>query len=330
MTGDAAASETETKITAEPTEADVEQYMTSLSNWGRWGQDDRLGTLNLITDEARLAGAQTVKSGQAVSLSRDIDPLNADTLGSGLSLVQRFMGLHEAGDHLDGQPVRFDAVTDYVGISAHGSSTHVDGLAHYSWDGKNYNGFPESDTTSGRGARSLSVHHAEHGFVTRGVLLDIAALHGVRWLDRGYGVRPEELLAAEKAQGVTVRPGDALLIHTGNVEAILTDGPDAIGPAARQAGLHASCLPFLKERDVAVLGNDGIQDVQPSGYSLNFLRPVHAVALVAMGLWLVDNMELTGLAKTCHDENRWEFLFAALPWRMVGVTSSASNPVAIF
>jgi kynurenine formamidase len=330
MTSEAATSEAATNTRGEITEADVEQYMTSLSNWGRWGEDDRLGTLNLITNETRLAAAQTVKTGKAISLSRDIDPLNADTLGSGLSLVQRFMGLHEAGDHLEGESVRFDAVTEYVGISAHGSSTHVDGLAHYSWDGKTYNGFPESDTTSGRGAKSLSVHHAAHGFVTRGVLLDIAALHGVRWLDRGHGVRPEELEAAEAAQGVRVRPGDALLIHTGNVEAILTEGPDAIGPAARQAGLHASCLPFLRERDVAVLGNDGIQDVQPSGYSLNLLRPIHAVSLVAMGLWLIDNMQLTELAKACQDENRWEFFFAALPWRMVGVTSSASNPVAVF
>jgi hypothetical protein len=120
----------------ETTEAEVEQYMASLSNWGRWGEDDRLGTLNLITDEARLAAAQSIRTGKAVSLSRDIDPLNADTLGSGLSLVQRFMGLHEAGDHLEGQSVRFDAVTEYVGISAHGSSTHIDGFAHYSWDGK--------------------------------------------------------------------------------------------------------------------------------------------------------------------------------------------------
>ena len=142
-------SEAATSTRGEISEADVEQYMTSLSNWGRWGEDDQLGTLNLITDEARLAAAQTIKAGRAVSLSRDIDPLNADTLGSGLSLVQRFMGLHEAGDHLEGESVRFDAVTEYVGISAHGSSTHVDGLAHYSWDGKTYNGFPESDTTSG-------------------------------------------------------------------------------------------------------------------------------------------------------------------------------------
>jgi len=243
------------------TEAEVEQYLTSLSNWGRWGSDDRLGTLNLITDDVRVAAASLIRSGRTISLSRDIDPEAPDALGSGIALVQRFTGLHEVADHFDGTALRFDAVTEYVGIAAHGSNTHVDGLAHYSWEGKNYNGFPESDTTSRFGAKSLSVHHAESGFLTRGVLLDVAALHGVPWLDRGHAVTPEELEAAEERQGVRVRPGDALLVHTGNVEAILTEGPDAVGPGARQAGLHASCLPYLRERDIAVLGNDGVQDV---------------------------------------------------------------------
>lgn len=321
---------TTASTSAKLTEADVEQYMTSLSNWGRWGSDDRLGTLNLITDEVRVAAASLIRSGRTLSLSRDIDPEAPDALGSGIALVQRFTGLHEVADHFDGKALRFDAVTEYVGISAHGSNTHVDGLAHYSWEGKNYNGFPESDTTSRFGAKSLSVHHAESGFITRGVLLDIAALHEVEWLDRGHAVTPDELEAAEARQGVRVRPGDALLVHTGNVKAILTEGPDAVGPGARQAGLHASCLPYLRERDVAVLGNDGVQDAQPSGFGLDFLRPIHTVALVALGLWLIDNMQLTELAKVCQDENRWEFFFAALPWRMVGSTSSASNPVAVF
>ncbi len=312
-----------------PTEDEVLGYLETLSNWGRWGRDDRLGTLNLITDATRLAAVATVRTGRAVSLSRDIDPRSPDPLGSGTAVVQRFMGLHEVPDHFGGRRLRFDAVSDYVGISAHGSNTHVDGLAHYSWDGRNYNGFDESDTTSGHGATSLSMHHADRGFVTRGVLLDVAALHGVRWLDRGHAVLPGELEAAASRQGVELRPGDALLVHTGNVEAILTEGPDAVGHHARQAGLHAACLPFLRAHDVAVLGNDGVQDAQPSGYSVDLLRPVHTVALVAMGLWLIDNMELTELAAACREAGRWEFLFAALPWRMVGVTSSATNPVAV-
>ena len=311
------------------TTAGIETYLTSLSNWGRWGDDDRIGTLNLITDEVRVAAASTIRTGRAVSLSRPIDALNPDPLDSGIALLQRFMTLNEYEDHL-GSQLRYEAVTEYVGIAAHGSNTHIDGLAHYSWDGKNYNGFAKSDTNSlmvrdrCRWIRpSTASSHA-------GCSLDIAALHGVAWLERGHAVTPDELLAAELRQGVTVRPGDALLVHTGNAAAILNEGPDGEGLSARQAGLHASCLPFLRERDVAILGNDGIQDVQPSGFGLDFLRPIHPVALVALGLWLIDNMNLTELAKACRDENRWDFFFAALPWRMKGVTSSASNPVAVF
>jgi len=240
------------------------------------------------------------------------------------------MSLHEVADHFEGQPPRFDAVTEYIGIAAHGSNTHIDALAHYSWDGSNYNGFPERDTTSRFGAKSFSIHHAVHGFVTRGVLLDIAALRGVAWLERGHAVTPAELEAAEERQGVRAGTGDALLIRTGNVEAILSEGPDAIGPAARQAGLHASCLPYLRERDIAILGNDGIQDAQPSGFGVDLMRPIHTVGLVALGLWLLDNMELAELARECRDRNRWAFFFAALPWRMKGVTSSACNPIAVF
>ena len=324
---------TDPRMTTEETgltTAGIEAYLTSLSNWGRWGDDDRIGTLNLITDEVRVAAASTIRTGRAVSLSRPIDALDPDPLDSGFALVQRFMTLNEVADHL-GREMRYEAVTEYVGIAAHGSNTHIDGLAHYSWDGRNYNGFAKGDTNSLHGARSLSMDQAEHGFITRGVLLDIAALHGVPWLERGHAVTPDELLAAERRQGVTVRPGDALLVHTGNAAAILSEGPDGDGGlSARQAGLHASCLPFLRERDVSILGNDGVQDVQPSGFGLDFLRPIHTVALVALGLWLIDNVNLTELAQVCLEENRWDFFFAALPWRMKGVTSSATNPVAVF
>ena len=207
------------------TTAGIEAYLTSLSNWGRWGDDDRIGTLNLITDEIRVAAASIIRTGRAISLSRPIDPLDPDPLASGFALVQRFMTLNEVTDHLD-REMRYEAVTEYVGIAAHGSNTHVDGLAHYSWDGRNYNGFAKSDTNSLHGARSLSMDQAEHGFITRGVLLDIAGLHGVKWLERGHAVTPDELLAAEQRQGVTVRPGDALMVHTGNAAAILSEGPD--------------------------------------------------------------------------------------------------------
>jgi len=312
-----------------PTEEEVIDYFKSLSNWGRWGGDDRLGTLNLITPEVRKAAAGLVATGRVVSLSRDLDPEGRqDPLGSGIGSVKRFMGINEVSHHM-GEGYRVEAITESVFISAHGSNTHLDGLAHYAWDGQNYNGFDaQKHNTSLGGAEKLSIHHASSGIVTRGVLLDIAGLKGVPWLEPGTAIYPDDLLAAEQRQGITVRSGDALLIHTGHVARCLHEGPD---PQGHQPGLNAACLPFLRERDVAALGSDCIQDVQPSGYAaFDLLRPIHVVSLVALGLWLIDNMELTELAATCAAEGRWEFFFAMLPWRLKGITSSATNPVAMF
>ncbi|BBC38477.1 hypothetical protein SGFS_097710 [Streptomyces graminofaciens] len=313
----------------------IEGFFTSLSNWGRWGQHDRRGTLNLITPEVRRAAAATVRTGQAVSLARDIDPRTPDPLHSGISKVERHTQVAEVEHHL-GIKARWDGVAEHITIGPHGGNAHLDGLGHYQWDGRNYNGFDAGDSTETDGAVHLAMQHAADGIITRGVLLDIAALFEADHVERGYAIRPEDLLAAEKRQGVSVRAGDALLIHTGNAAAILKDGPlyrtDTPGPLdSVQTGLDASCLPWLKERDVAVMGTDGIHDVQPPQHEdFDFARPIHSVCLVAMGLWLMDNLDLTELARVSAAEQRWDFLFAALPWRFVGSTSSPLNPVAVF
>jgi len=318
---------------AEVTEATVESYFTTLSNWGRWGTDDRKGTLNLITPEVRQAGAAAVRHGRSVSLSRNIDPLNPDPLYSGVAVVQRFMGLNEVKDHV-GRELRYEALTEYIGIAPHGSNTHVDGLAHYSWEGKNYNGFPADAASSRFGSPYLDVTAASDGIVTRGVLLDIAGLFGVPYVERGYAITPDDLAAAETRQGITVAPGDALLIHTGNAAVIQSEGPDYVESFGRrvnkQAGLHLTCLPYLRDLDIAVMGADATHDVQPAYLAdRSFSRPIHSVCLVALGLWLIDNMELADLAQACAELQQWDFLFTVAPWRMLGVTSSPVNPVAV-
>jgi kynurenine formamidase len=314
-------------MTIQPTEDEVVSYFDKLSNWGRWGPDDRLGTLNLVTDQTRRAAARLIRDGQAVSLSRDMDPQNPDPLGRG-TVLQRYMETDKGSQLLGRDDQRLEAVREYVGVVAHGSHTHLDGLAHFSWNGKNYNGFDASDTSSTRGARSLSIHHAHAGIVTRGVLLDIAAVHGVPWLAPGHAITPEELAAAEQRQAVTAGPGDALLIHTGHFARVAAEG---VHPQQHQPGLAAATLPCLHERDISVLGMDGIQDVIPSGYAApDLMMPVHAVALVALGLWLIDNAALSELAAVCDAKQHWDFFFTMLPWRMVGVTSSIVNPIALF
>jgi kynurenine formamidase len=317
------------------TTQEIEQFFTTLSNWGRWGDDDRKGTLNLITPEVRLEAAKSMRHGTPVSLSRDLDPHNPDPVKSGISEVSRFSHVGEV-EMTFGRKGRWDGVVEKIEIAPHGGNAHLDGLAHYSWDGLNYNGFPESESSADLGAAHLAVHDAADGIVTRGVLLDIAALFGPEGIERGYAITREDLEAAERRQGIRLRSGDALLIHSGNGADIVANGAlyrtDARGPFDQvQTGLDPSCLPFLRERDVAVMGADGTHDVQPLMYEdFDYARPIHSVCLVAMGLWLMDNLDLTALAATCAELNQYDFLFTALPWRFVGSTSSPINPLAIF
>jgi kynurenine formamidase len=315
-------------------EAEIESYLHKLSNWGRWGEDDRLGTLNLITPDARVQATQSVRTGQALSLARDLDPLNPDPVHSGVTQVQRQSGIAEV-EHFFGIKARWDSIAETITINPHGGNAHLDGLGHYYWDGKLYNGYLASDSSDETGSAHLAVSDAREGIVTRGVLLDIAHLFDVEIVERGYAVTYEDLLAAEKKQGVTVRAGDALLIHTGNGQALVENGPlfkdgrtgilDGV-----QSGLDISSLNFLRERDVAAMGADGTHDVQPSPFpDLSLARPIHTICLVGMGLWLMDNLDLSSLANQCREQQTWDFLFTALPWRFVGATSSPLNPVAV-
>ncbi len=305
-----------------PSEEEYATWFMSLSNWGRWGPDDRKGTLNLITPETRLAAAGLIRTGEVVSLSRDLDPAVPDALDRG-SVLERYMQVHPIG-----MTDEYKGFREYVGIIPHGSHTHLDGLGHVSVKGKQYNGFDEADINMYDGIQHLSVHDAAEGFVTRGVLLDIPALTGREWLDPGERVSVEMLEEAEDRQGITVGPGDALLLYTGNFKRIAAEG---LHEKLHSPGYSAGTLPWLRARDVTLISADCINDAQPSGFTtLELMVPVHYVALTAMGLWLVDNMALDELAATCRTKSQWEFFFTCLPWRMVGVTSSPINPIAIF
>lgn len=312
--------------------AEIPGYMTALSNWGRWGDDDEMGTLNLITPERVAAAAALVSAGQVVSCAWPVDPAVPDVYGS----PQRLMLMGGAGPPAQGpapgtehRPHR--SVVEYVGLAFHGLTvTHLDAPSHVAWDGKIYNGRPASGVRFDSGASASAVTAAARGVTTRGVLLDVAAARGVKRLDPGYLVTPEDLTECERRAGVAVRPGDAVLLHTGAGRgAGVPAGP---GPAdERKAGWGFRCLPWLRDRDVALIGCDGINDAVPSGGArYGFDLPVHLVGLVAMGLWLLDNCDLGELASTCAALGRWAFMLSVLPLRLRGATGSPVNPVAVF
>ena len=308
--------------------ADGEGWMTSLSNWGRWGDDDERGTLNLVTDEARRRGAALVTDGVAVSCAHDIRPEGPNAqrymIGTGLERKPDDETTDRTGasDHDHGS-----VAAEFLGLIYHGMTiTHIDAPSHVFWDGRMYNGASSSLVDDRHGATRSDVRAAATGIVTRGVLVDVARLLGVEAMEPGQPVLPEHLDAATERAGITVEPGDVLLVRTG--EAARRRAVRSRYSGAQQPGLHASCLPWLRSHDIAALGSDVAQDVHPTGVP-GFSMPIHTVGLVAMGLWLIDNCDLDALAQHCAERQRWEFLFMLSPLRFRGATGSPANPLAI-
>ena len=285
------------------TDADVERALPHLSNWGRWGERDQLGTLNFITSERRAAAAALVASGETVSLGR---PVN---LADGL--VER--GVHEITKRPTG------GARDFIGLVFHGfAMTHLDALCHVSDGRVMYNGHPDEATYAGY--QNLDVAPmAAAGIVGRGVLLDVAARRGTP-LAPGDAVTPRELEAAGQHDGIRVEAGDMVWIRTGLGRANTREG---------RAGLHPDCLPWLRDREVALVGSDGDSDAWPSSLD-KWGSPMHSVGIWQMGLALVDNAELDALSATCERLRRWSFFCAVLPLPLRGATGSPVNPVAVF
>lgn len=307
-------------IQAQPAEpmsrAEFDALMVEISNWGRWGAADELGTLNLITPERRVAAAQQVREGVSISLSLPVNKvqggLNANPFEHDLS-ISTFGGHEVAGDRYSVQ---------YHGF-AH---SHMDGLPHFAHYGQMYNGV-SVDSLEADGSQKLGIGNAYEGVFSRGILIDLAWLRGVDYLEPGTAITVADLEAWERRTGIRVGSGDVLLIRTGRWERVRQLGEwNFVGNAA---GSHATVARWLKERDVAVLGSDGVSDVMPSGVE-GLINPLHALVLVGLGMPLLDNLDLDAVAEAARNRNRWEFLFVGSPLRVEGGTGSPMNPLAIF
>ncbi len=310
-----------TEATGTPTPDDLARMAVELRNWGRWGEYDERGALNLITDQKRAQAAALVQEGVSVSCAR---PLPVAPAPENPTPVQHHM--ISGGDAVSAES-RFGIARDYFAIAPHGmATTHLDALCHIFFEGKMYNGFDKGEVRTD-GAQRNSIMAGADGIVSRGVLLDIPGVRGTEWVDPGERITVAELEAAEARQGVRVEAGDILLVATGRDARKASREQGA--PMDGLAGLDAGCLPWVRERDVAVIGCDGVTDALPSGID-GWPMPFHQVAIVALGVHMIDNMNLDRLVGACRERGRWEFLFALAPLRLEGGTASPLNPLAIF
>jgi kynurenine formamidase len=296
--------------------AEYDNWRSEVSNWGRWGKDDELGTLNFITAEKKVVAAGLVQEGVSVSMSLELNKIadNVNTAPFEHQLEVSTFGGHEvAGDRYSVQ---------YHGF-AH---SHMDALPHFARDGKLYNGFPVEGLKP-TGAEKLGIENAHAGVFTRGVLVDMAWFRGVDYLEPGTAISAADLEAWEAKTGVKIGSGDVLLVRTGRWERVRQKGQWNFLEGA--AGLHASVARWLHAREVAVIGCDGVSDVMPSGVE-GLANPLHELVIVGMGMPILDNLNLDEVAAAAAARNRWTFLFVGAPLRIPGGTGSPLNPLAVF
>jgi kynurenine formamidase len=293
---------------------EVDDFRQSLSNWGRWGDRDQLGTLNHITAAKRIASARLVRRGRTVGCARPL-------------ATQAAVDNPQPAVHLMVATASEGWGGDYFALATHGFTTsHIDALCHIFHEGKLYNGYPTERVTA-HGALDLGIHELRHGVVSRGILLDIPRTRDVDFLEPGEPIFIADLERAESAGGIRVEPGDIVMVRTGRWRAREARGARPAGEGL--AGLDASCLPWLHRRGVAALGCDGVSDVLPSRVADEIL-PIHSVAIVTMGLHLLDNLQLDDLAVACIEEGRIEFHVAIAPLVLHQGTASPVNPIALF
>lgn len=284
------------------------------SNQNRWGPNDELGTLNYITDAKRVKAAQLVRSGERVAIGRTMaTQLNPSGHSSAMHLM-----LLEQNPQI--------SAADYFGVASHGIEvTHLDAVAHMYWEGHAYNGRRSSEILSKNGLTFGSINAQCGGVVTRGVLLDVAAVRDKRWLEPTDWVTPEDLEAAEERENVTVGTGDGVFIYAGVEERQANESPD---DGVHRTGVEANVVRWIHDRQIALYSGD-CRDFMPYP-DQRVPLPLHQIGLVAMGLCMLDIPSLTELVQVCERLGRYEFLLTCSPLKLPGATGSPVNPVCVF
>ena len=298
------------------TQAEYARWQVELSNWGRWGKEDELGALNLITPAKRKAAVALVKEGITVSLASNASTQKGVDVPCPVEWAM--VTASDAG------------ATDRIAYPCiHGAgATHLDSFAHRFFGGKMWNGYPVAGlVTKDGGAAKNSILTMKSGIVTRAVLYDIPRSKGVPYLEPGTRIFPADLEAWEKKTGVKAGAGDALLLRWGRWARRAKLGPWPIDEGA--AGFDNSIIPWLKQRDIALLGWETPGYVpQPPG-DLPRLA-VHDFALTMLGIHLIDRADFDALSEAAAARNRWEFMLTVAPLPIPNGTGSPVNPIASF
>lgn len=310
----------------------IAEAATRYRNWGRWGEDDVLGTLNFIDDAKRVEAAALVRSGTTFSLSQ---PFSSE--GPQKGWRRRTNPVHtmtdtgvEAELDMQGFPHGFGGADDVIAMPLQ-CSTQWDGLGHIFDRGKAWNGRAAGQVVTSEGDRVTGIQTAAAAIVTRGVLLDVGRVLGRDGeLADGFAITEEHLQRTIEAQGASaqVRRGDVVVIRTGQYTRAKREGwKDYAGGAA--PGLSFGTAHWLHRHEIAAIATDtwGFE-VRPNEFQDAF-QPLHQVAIPNMGLFLGEMWDPDELAQHCAGDGRYDFMLSAAPLPIVGAVGSPVNPVAI-
>ncbi|MER7692155.1 cyclase family protein [Streptomyces sp. NPDC097610] len=295
-----------------------------LNNWGRWGEDDQIGTLNFVTPHKRVESAKLVRTGKSFDLGMPFDSEGPFKGGGFRNNPIHVMTLLPSDTAM--APDTMISADDMI-VTGLQSATQWDGLAHVGYGGFFYNNVPAGAVNNFTGAGRNSFHHAVERLVSRGVLLDIARLKGVDRLEDSYEITEADLLAAEERQGVRVESGDIVLLRTGSYKWFLE------GDRERYLGnAPGPCLDtcrWLYEREVAALAMDNFSgEVWPSPIEGSTI-PFHQVVIRDMGLTLGEMFNLEELAADCEEDGVWDGLLVAPGLKVTGATGSPITPLLL-
>ncbi|OCB28794.1 cyclase [Mycobacterium malmoense] len=323
---------------------DFRRVARDVSNWGRWGADDELGTLNFITAEKVARAASLVRHGRVFPLGVDFgssgpqgafgfrhNPMLLMTVdgGDASSLPQYGPGwtqnatAKQLGNYFVDNLFRFNEDMIIMPLQA---ATQWDAFSHVYYEGKLYNGF-SSDSVTSMGAYHCSIDKVDvKGITSRGVLLDLVRHRNADvFLEQGNPITPEELDDVVRAQGVTIESGDIVLIRTGWWTRFLQTG----NKTEPFSGLHWRCASWLHDHEVAAVASDNLQVEDLVSDVDGAFLPLHLLCLRDMGLMLGEYWDLTALADDCARDGVYEFQLIAPPLRFVGAVGSPVNPIAI-
>ena len=311
-----------------PVSAAFTEVAAQVRNWGRWGPEDEIGTLNLIDDAARRRAAAAVTSGEAVALGLPLSEADGIQLG----FVEGRVNPSHSVIHVNESPAdadpEFVAFSEDVFAMATQAATHWDALAHCSHAGQIYNGYPASTITTESGATRCGIHRAG-AVVSRGVLLDVARALGRDVLEPGHPISPEDLDAASELAKVQIEPGDIVLVRTGQMVHLRPEQRDLIAYTWPSPGLTVETALWFHAHDVAAVATDTFPfEVFPCQYEDAYL-PVHVLHLVEMGLTQGQNWVLDPLADACAADGRYTFLLDATPLPITAGLGSPLQPVAL-